>query len=145
MNIRAYLSCLKKLVISNFNLFTNNTNLFDNFFPDRDRTVKRKVQKLFFRSGKISESDISYFFGYSYEVNIFSNEISFATQLNNNTFFTVIGNSGYDGTFSCFAICSFCRKFLSFFTETFDGFFKISLCFSESLLAIHHTCTGHIS
>ena len=81
--------------------------------------------------------------GETLEVGVTGNEVGFAAEADKDTLVTL--DTSLHGTFGGLAVCTLGSYELTLLTDDIGSLLEIAFSLFESLLAIHHTCGGHLA
>ena len=86
---------------------------------------------------------ISYGVCKSLEFSILGNEVGFTAEAHEDSLLSV--DACEHCTFSGFPVCAFCCNKFAFFADDFLCAIVVAFSLDESLLAVHHTCSCHLT
>ena len=140
--INRSISTFNHIVTIQFHFFTSDTTTV--CYCILYSTVTHRQSLYFFQSlTPVGNSSIQNSLSQSYEISVFSNEVGFAFQSDDSSKFAILFCQ--HTTFRCFTVRTFCSNSLSFFTDNFHCFIDIAVCFSQGVLAIHHTSSTNLT
>ena len=135
-------STFQNHVAIQFHLFTGNTASVC-YSLSNSSVTHRKSQNFFQSFAIVSYSRVQNILSKFHKISILSNEVGFALQSDDST--KAIFNFYQNTTFRSFTVRTFCSNCLSFFANNLHCFVEIALSFSQRVLAVHHTSTGHFT
>lgn len=135
-------SCFQFFVGIKFNFFIDFINQFGNVIVQR-KAIYVNFEQVFQCIREMLQCQFGSFVGEVDEFVVFSYEVSFIVQFNDNIFGFIIRNQGNNNVFVGIMVCMFGRYFLIFFMKYFDGFFEIVFSFFKCFFVVYYICVGY--